>query len=141
VGTWSGALLLCGALSGCGGAAEVSVDFSGSNASPSPGAGLDTGAGTAKNGAAGLELVARSGQATLTVTVDPAPTMAGPIAVGERHLSVTYQLGSNAWSSDAGTVTFSSVSPYTVTFSRVAMLAAGPGSAGGFFVDGTATFR
>lgn len=137
--------LLAFALAGCGNTAGVAVTFQNPTmVMPDPGGGFAAMKGTATLGADNtLDLHAENGTAILDVSLD-APTMAGPVMVGERHLQVSYSIGTGStapgWASTAGGITFESLSPYQVRFDNVEMLHATPQSQGVFYLSGSGTF-
>ena len=64
--------------------------------------------------------------------------------LGERHLQVSYSLGSGTtapgWALNGGSITFNSLDPYKVTFDNLEMVHATPGAVGTFTLSGSGTF-
>jgi hypothetical protein len=129
---------------GCGSSAPITVHFSGSNATPAPGAGYTAPTGTVgSNQDMQLVLDSKAGGAELLVQVDP-PALPMPIAVGTFHLDVEYTLSPHGptWVSNSGSITFQTVqSPYQITFDHLEMIgSAATGASGAFFIDGNAEY-
>lgn len=139
--------LLISSLGACGGSSSneaVSLRFSGSNATPSPGGGFDS--STTMSTLDGIDLTLTSTTATARVDVQVEVPTTTPITVnqGERHLSVSYSLlgsgQSAAWASNSGSITFDSLTPYVVKFDHVEMIPAAGNASGAFYLDGNAKF-
>jgi hypothetical protein len=130
---------------GCGDTADVMVTFAGSSAMPDVGSGFVASRGTATVDATQgtLDLHAENTTAVLDISLDT-PTLPGPVMLGERHLQVSYSLGSGAtspgWALNGGSVTFQTLDPYKVTFDNLEMVHATPGATGTFTLSGSGTF-
>lgn len=130
---------------GCGNTAGVVVSFAGSSAMPDVGGGFAASRGTATvdptEGV--LDLHAENGTGVLDISLDT-PTLPGPVMLGERHLQVSYSLGSGTtapgWALNGGSITFNSLDPYKVTFDNLEMVHATPGAVGTFTLSGSGTF-
>ncbi len=87
-----------------------------------------------------LVLTSMAGGAVFRIAVDPI-RMPLTVNVGDSHLTVEYSVQSIGWASNSGSVTFSSLVPYQVTFNAMGMRPATSGAKGEFVLDGNATFR
>ena len=105
-----------------------------------PGTGYRAGTGTATEVDGVLTLKSSAGGATLTIEVDAVlqPIM---VAIGERHVGIEYTLGAAGWTSNAGSISITSVDPYEVIFNNVEMRAANTIAQGQFNMTGSAIFR
>ncbi len=136
------AVVLLLALSGCGdtvATAPVAIKFSNSNAMPGVGIGYNAPDGVATMTVDGVMLDSKAGGAELLVLLD-APTT-GQVNIGEHHLDIEYSVGAAGWASNSGSVTFTSLAPYDVTFNNVEMIGATAAGTGAFFLNGSAVFK
>jgi hypothetical protein len=136
------ALLVAGCSSS---SAPVTLHFSASNATPSPGSGYAAPTGTVgTNQDMQLVLDSQAGGAELKIAVDM-PQMPSTIPVsGGIHLTVEYSTspGGPTFVSNSGSITFQTVTaPYNVTMDHLEMIgSAASGASGAFFIDGTGQY-